>query len=517
MVDASRHPNVEIISYAEVERVDGYIGNFKATVHKKPRRVDIERCNGCGECVAVCPIEVPNDYEMNLAPRKAIYVPHSQAVPLRYVVDEDACIHCYKCVEACGDLQAIDFSLLDEEVELDVGAIVVATGFTHFDPTAIEEYGYGRYENVITAMEMERLHNSAGPTAGDFVRPSDHKNPKNIALIQCVGSRDKRYHEYCSGFCCMYTIKNAILLKQMYHDIDITIFYMDIRTPSKGYEEFYNRARNLGIRFIRGRPSQITEDPVTRNLFVRAEDQELGELIELETEMVALSAAAEPQPDTAKVSQTLTIPTSPSGFFMEYHPKLRPIDTPAEGVFLAGAAQGVKDIPASVAQGSAAAARAARILTQDEWQIEPIVAYVWPDRCINAEGKKCGICATKCPYNAIQVTRGDGKPAVVQSAMCHGCGACVAECPHNAITQMHYTDAQILSQIHAMLADKPEEKLLSLRCHWCSYGAADMAGLSHFEYPANERGIRVMCSGRMDTDFILEGFRMGAGGILASG
>lgn len=515
MVDAARHPRVEIISYADVDKVDGYIGNFRVEITKKPRYVLEDRCNGCGECAQVCPIEVPNDFEIDLAPRKAIDVPHGQAVPLIYQVDIDNCVRCYKCVSACGKLDAIDFSQEAETLQIDVGSIIAATGFESFDPVVIPEYGYNKYPNVITAMELERLANSAGPTVGRLIRPSDGQTPKSLAMIQCVGSRDKRYNEYCSGFCCMYTIKNALLLKQMHHDMDITIFYMDIRTPSKGYEEFYNRAREMGIRFIQGRPSQITEDPETGNLFVEAEDQALGEVVEIEAEMVSLSAAAIPRMDTDQVASMLTLPRSPGGFFMEYHPKLRPVDSPTDGVFLAGAAQGPKDIPASVAQGSAAASRAARVLSSDTWEIEPIIAKVWEDRCISAKGRKCGICATACPYGAITVVQ--GQAAQITSAQCHGCGGCVAECPHDAISQDHFTDPQIVAQLHELLRDKPEEKILAFMCNWCSYAGADNAGTSHFEYPPSSRGIRVMCSARMDHDFILEAFRLGAGMVLISG
>jgi heterodisulfide reductase subunit A len=290
---------------------------------------------------------------------------------------------------------------------------------------------------------------------------------------------------------------------------------MDIRTPAKGYEEFYRRAREMGIRFVQGRPTWITQDEQTGNLFIQAEDQSIGQVIELETELVILSTAAVPRADADDVGSTLNISRSPSGFFMEYHPKLRPVDSPTDGVFLAGAAQGPKDIPSSVAQGAGAAARAARILTSDTWEIEPIVAVVWEDRCIMAKGKKCGICATKCPYNSIAIE--EGKAAVVLAAKCHGCGGCVAECPHNAITQMHFTDAQVFAQLHALLAKEPEKKILAFMCHWCSYGGADTAGTSHFEYPASSRGIRVMCSARMDQDFVYEAYRLGAGMVLVSG
>ncbi len=515
MVDAARHPKVEVMAYSEVDRVDGYIGNFRVQVTKKPRYVLEDRCNGCGDCAKVCPIEVPNSFELGIAPRKAIDVPHGQAVPLIYAIDMDHCIKCYKCVTACGKLDAIDFSQEPQAVELDVGAIIAATGFETFDPTVIPEYGYGAYPNVITSLELERLGNSAGPTVGRLIRPSDGERPRSMAIIQCVGSRDSRFNEYCSGFCCMYAIKNALLLKQMYHDMEITIFYMDIRTPAKGYEEFYNRAYDAGVRFIHGRPSQVTEDPETHNLFVEAEDQALGQVVELEAELVSLSVAAIPRADTEQVASTLTLSRSPSGFFMEYHPKLRPVDSPTDGVFLAGAAQGPKDIPACVAQGCAAASRAARVLSSDTWEIEPIVARVWEERCISAQGKKCGLCAKACPYGAITVIQ--GQAAQVTQAKCHGCGGCVAECPHNAISQDHFTDAQIVAQLRELLRDRPEEKILAFMCNWCSYAGADTAGTSHFEYPPDSRGIRVMCSARMDHDFVLEAFRRGAGMVLLSG
>jgi heterodisulfide reductase subunit A len=241
----------------------------------------------------------------------------------------------------------------------------------------------------------------------------------------------------------------------------------------------------------------------------------LGLVTEREYDMVMLNQAAVPQPDVDTVSSVLNITQSPGGWFMEYHPKLRPLDTPTDGVFLAGACQGPKDIPSSVAQGAGAAARAGRVVHSDEWEIEPIVAAVWEDRCISADGKRCGICARACPYGAIIYE--EGKAPDIVTAKCHGCGGCVAECPHNAITQLHFTDAQILAQLQTLLADKPEEKILAFRCHWCSYGGADLAGVSHFEYSPNERGLRVMCSARMDADFIYEAFRLGAGAVLFSG
>jgi heterodisulfide reductase subunit A len=514
MVDVSRHPNIEILSYADVLSVDGFVGNFKVKIRKNSRYIIAENCTGCGECRDVCPIEYPNKWDVNMGVRKAISVPFDQAVPLVYTINMDYCIECYKCVDACGARQAINFDQKPEEIELEVGTILVATGFDIYTPYDDSRYGYGRYDNVITALEFERLILAAGPTGGKVVRASDGKKPKTVVFIQCVGSRDVNKYEYCSGFCCMYALKNSILLKEKYHhDVEAYILYIDMRTHFKGYEEFYRRARDLGINFIRGRASHILEDPETKNLFVRAEDMALGDPIELEAELVVLCTAAIPKEGSDEAARILNITRGADGFFMESHPKLKPIDTSVDGIFLAGACQGPKDIPYSVSQGSGAAARAATILSQPTWKIEPIIAVVDPEKCRNTRAK-CGICAQRCPYGAVQAP--EGQPAHVTTAMCHGCGTCVAECPADAITQMHFTDAQIMAQIRAALEESPESKILAFLCNWCSYAGADLAGTSRFEYPPTIRAIRVMCSGRVDRDFVMEAFREGAGMVLVA-
>jgi heterodisulfide reductase subunit A len=514
MVDANRHPNIEIISYADLVSVSGYVGNFKVKIRKNPRYVIAGNCTGCGECKDVCPIEYPNEWDMNLGVRKAISVPFDQAVPLIYTINKDYCIECYKCVDACGARQAIDFEQKPEEIEIEVGAIIVATGFDIYLPYDNSLYGYGKYDNVITALEFERLILAAGPTGGKVIRPSDGKKPHTVAFIQCVGSRDVNKYEYCSGFCCMYALKNSILLKEKYKDdVEVHILFMDMRTHFKGYEEFYRRARELGINFFRGRVSHIMENPENKNLIIRAEEITLGEPIELEVEMVVLSTAAIPKKDAGDVARILSVTRGTDGFFMESHPKLKPVDTAVDGIFLAGACQGPKDIPYSVAQGSAAAARAATILSKPTWKIEPIIAVVDATKCRNVT-VTCGICAQRCPYGAIKAP--EKQPAQVTAAMCHGCGTCVAECPADAITQMHFTDAQIMAQIRAALEENPEDKILGFLCNWCSYAGADLAGTSRLEYPPTHRAIRVMCSGRVDRDFVLEAFRQGAGMVLVA-
>ena len=514
MVEVARHPNIEIISFADILKVEGFVGNFKVKVRKNPRYVIEEKCTGCGECRNVCPIEYPNEWDEYMGVRKAISVPFDQAVPLVYTINRDYCIECYKCVEACGPREAINFDQQPEEIELEVGAIIVATGYDIYKPFDDPVYGYGKYDNVITSLEFERLILAAGPTGGKVVRASDGKRPRSVVIIQCVGSRDLKKHEWCSGFCCMYSLKHAIMLKEHYgEDIDVYVLYMDMRTPFKGYEQFYRRAREMGVSFIRGKASEIVEDPETKNLYVRAEDVALGEPIEIEAELVILATAAVPAEGTEDLARILNLSRGSDGFFLESHPKLKPIDTPVDGIFLAGACQGPKDIPYSVSQGSGAAARAATILSKDEWLIEPIVAVVDPDKCRNVKAK-CGICAQKCPYGAIKIE--EGKPAQVVTAMCHGCGTCAAECPADAITQMHFTDAQIFAQIEAALEENPEEKILAFCCNWCSYAGSDLAGTSRFEYPPNVRIIRVMCSGRVDRDFVIDAFRKGAGMVLVA-
>ena len=514
MVDVGRHANIEIISYADLLSVSGFIGNFKVRIRKNPRYVIAENCTGCGECKDVCPIEYPNEWDMGLGVRKAISVPFDQAVPLVYTVNRDYCIECYKCVDACGARQAINFDQKPEEIELEVGAIIVATGYDIYLPYDNQLFGYGKYTNVLTSLEFERLILAAGPTGGKVVRASDGQKPHSVAFIQCVGSRDTNKYPYCSNFCCMYTLKHVVQLKEKYkEDVEVYVFYMDMRTNFKGFEEFYQRARELGVNFIRGRVSRIFEVPETKNLIIHAEDANLGMPIEVEADMVVLATAAIAKKGTEDIARILNLTRGADGFFMESHPKLKPLDAPTDGIFLAGACQGPKDIPYSVSQGCGAASRAATVLSKPKWKIEPIIAVVDPNKCRNVT-TKCGICAERCPYGAIKAE--EKQPAQVITAMCHGCGTCVAECPADAITQMHFTDAQILAQLRTALEKNPEEKILAFLCNWCSYAGADLAGTSRFEYPPTIRPIRVMCSGRVDRDFVLEAFRLGAGMVLVA-
>ena len=449
MVDVSRHPNIQIISYADVLKVDGYVGNFRVKVRKNPRYVIAENCTGCGECRDACPIEYPNYADKNLGVRKAISPPFGQAVPLTHTINRDYCIECYKCVDACGARQAINFDQKPEDVELDVGAIIVSIGYDMYNPQDLEWTGYGKYLNVFTALEFERLILAAGPTGGKVVRASDGQKPHSVAFIQCVGSRDINKYEYCSSFCCMYTLKHAVMLKEKYRDaIDVHVFYNDMRSNFKGYEEFFNRAQKGGVKFIRVKLEnrRITEDSATNNLTVTAETED-DKPVSVNVEMVVLANAAIPHHTAQELAKILKIPLNKDGFFVECQPKIRPTDTEVPGIFLAGACQGLKDIPYSVAHGSAAAAQAAAVLGKGTWVVEPLVAKVNEDLCSG-----CRICESACGYNAISFEKvGDRNVAEVAEGLCRGCGICSSACPMDAITMPHYSDKQIVAQVQAAM------------------------------------------------------------------
>jgi len=517
MMDVGRHPKIKLLTYSEIEDISGYIGNFHIKVRKKARYVDEDECTACDECVEVCPVVVPKEHQLGFASRKAIYIPFPQAVPPAYLIDAEAClgfnpIACGKCAEKC-DKNCINYDDQDKIIEFDVGTIIVATGMDVYDPTEFDEYGYTRFENVITSMEFEILTGPGGVTKGELVRPTDRKVPKSIGFIQCVGSRcERRGSPYCSNICCMNTIKDTLLLKEYYHDIECKVFYIDIRAFGKGFEDFYRRSKALGVKYIRGLPGGIREDPKTKNLIVTVEDTTNGGLQEHELEMVVLSVGLVPRYDSPTIQKLLTLSTTSDGFLMEVHPKLTPIDAPTSGVFFAGCCEAPKDIKDSVTQASGAAARAMTILSQDKVKIEALTSIIDEDKC-----KFCGICAEVCPYGAITVDRKAKIPAKVIEAACKGCGTCSAECRFDAIRMRHFNDEQIMAQIEALLEDNPEEKIIVFACNWCSYPGADLVGISRIQYPVSPRIVRVMCSGRVDEKFILHAFRLGAPIVLVSG
>jgi heterodisulfide reductase subunit A len=534
MMDVGRHPRIELMAYSHVENISGYVGNFEVQVRKKARYVDEKTCTACGDCVEVCPVAAPDEFEAGLATRRAIHISFPQAVPSAYLINVDEClgnnpIACGKCREVC-DADCIDFDMRDEIVEFQVGVVVVATGLDIFDPTGLTEYGYTRYENVITSLEFERLISSGGPTEGHFVRPTDLERPKHIGFIQCIGSRTlpapvasdssengrgphERGHPYCSNICCMNTVKDSLLLLDHYPDSDITVYYMDIRAFGKGFEDLYRRSKETGVKYIRGLPGQVLEDPVTNNLHLTVENTMTGELETHEQEMIVLSLGLVPPEDQGVIKQLLTLSTTEDGFFLESHPKLKPVDAPTRGVYFAGCAEAPKDVKDSVTQAGAAAARAQIILNQPTIKLEPVVAWVDPELC-NA----CGRCVRVCPFHAF--VGGEAKKKIkaeVIEALCQGCGTCAPECNFHAITIRHFTDQQMVAQIDAALAHHPHEKILTFACNWCSYAGADLAGVSRLQYPPNARVIHTMCSGRVDPDFVTYSFQKGAAVVLVSG
>ena len=458
---------------------------------------------------------VPDEFQMGLSSRKAIYIPFPQAVPCSYILDMEHClgnnpIACGKCAEAC-DKHAIDYDDSDEIVVREVGAIIVAIGLDVYDPTEMDEYGYTRFDNVITSMEFERLICAGGPTAGHFVRPSDQQRPKRIGFIQCVGSRNPKIgRPYCSNICCMNTIKDTLLLADHYPDTENVVFYQDIRAFGKSFEDMFQRSKEAGTRYIRGLPGEIEEDPATRSLRLVVENTTSGKLETHELDMVVLSVGVQPPKDLAKISSLLTLSKTSDGFFMESHPKLKPVDAPTRGVYFAGFCESPKDIKDSVCQAGAAASRAGALLNAGKITIEAITSVIDETRC-----SKCGICASVCPYGAIDWHKGE--VARVIEAACAGCGNCAAECPVDAIEMRHFTDEQLKAQIDAILAEDAPAKLLTFACNWCSYAGGDTAGTARLQFPAHGRLVRTMCSARVSEDLILHAFERGAPMVLVSG
>jgi heterodisulfide reductase subunit A len=516
MTDVGRHPKIKLLTLSEVVDVKGYVGNFEVKILQKARYVDASQCTACGDCAKVCPVVRPDEFNMGLSSRKAIYSPFPQAVPSAYVLNAKECLGhnpavCAKCVEVCGK-KCIDFHMSDEEIVEKIGSIVVATGLEPYDPTELDEYGYTRFENVLSSLELERLVNAGGPTQGHLIRPSDRQTPRSVGFIQCVGSRSSRKGgEYCSNICCMNTIKSTLVLKEHYPDMDIKVFYIDIRAFGKGFEDLFKRSRRLGVNYLRGLPGSIEETP-DKSLRIAVENTASGAIEYVDLDMLVLALGVKPSKSTRRLQEMLGLQLTPDGFFLEAHPKLQPVDAATRGVFYAGCAEAPKDIKESVTQGSAAAARAIRLMHKGEITTEPITSEIIEEKC-----KCCGKCAEVCPYNAITVDVKKKIPASVNAAACAGCGTCAAECPFDAITMNHFTDEQINNQVNELLAENPADKILAFACNWCSYAGADYAGVSRLQYPPNARLIRVMCSGRVDEKFIWEGFLKGAPVILVSG
>lgn len=445
-MDAGRHPKIELLTYSEVEEVSGYIGNFTVRIRKRARYVNEELCTGCGLCEEKCPWKVVDPvFEAGMGKRKVIYRPFAQAIPNIPVIDRENCVYfirgkCRACEKFCPT-GAIDFEQEDQLLDVQVGAIVVATGFAMWDPTKLPQYSYGRSPNIITSLQFERLTSAGGPTDGEIVT-AEGKKPERVAIIHCVGSRDEHAHPYCSRICCMYSLKQAHQVREK-TGAEVYDFYMDMRAFGKAYEEFYERVQEEGITFIRGRGAEVEVLP-DGQLRVKGEDADLGRLVAADVDLVILATAIEPQPDAERVAALFGLGRTPDGWFAEAHPKLRPVETSTAGVFLAGACQGPRDVPDTVAHAGAAALEAVRLFNQGEVTISPTVAVVEAAACVG-----CGECIPVCPYTAI--FRNGDKKAEINAALCQGCGTCVATCPAGAITALHFTDEEIVAQIDGLL------------------------------------------------------------------
>ncbi|WP_276778948.1 CoB--CoM heterodisulfide reductase iron-sulfur subunit A family protein [Treponema succinifaciens] len=471
MTEVSQNPNIRILSYSEVAGVKGYIGNFEVDIKRHPRYVDETKCTGCGACIEKCPNKkVPNAFNLNLNNRKAIDIPFAQAVPKVAAISADYCLHmkglkngkdnvCGFCEKACA-AGAINFHQEETMLTEKYGAIIVATGYNPISLEKFDEYAYSQSPDVVSSLEFERLCNASGPTNGHLLRPSDGKEPKNIVFVQCVGSRcsadSTKGHEYCSKICCMYTAKHAILTRDHYPDTNITVFYIDVRTPGKNFDEFYRRAvEQYGVHYIKGQVGKVT--PLSDGtLDVQGSDLILNRQVHIKADMVVLAASIEADKSARPLATMLTTSMDNNDFFLEAHAKLRPVESPTAGIFLAGCCQGPKDIPETVAQSSGAAAKAICLLVKDKLKNNPCTANPNENAC-----NGCGQCANVCPYGAISYIekdfRGSNRTTItrrvsqVNKAMCHGCGACTVACPSGAMDLLGFSNKQILAEVDSVL------------------------------------------------------------------
>ncbi|MGP8337497.1 MAG: hydrogenase iron-sulfur subunit [Methanosarcinaceae archaeon] len=506
MNEVGSHPNITLYTYTEVESVSGNAGDFKVTMRKKARYVK-DNCMACGRCSEVCPVYVENDFNCGVKDKKAISMRFAQSVPQIYSIDPDHCIEladddCGKCLNVCK-VNAIDFGQKDEYIDVDVGAIVVATGFDEYDASIKPEYGYDIFKNVITQMELARILGVNGPTLGKLGRPSDNSTPKNIVMIQCVGSRDENTsgNKYCSRYCCMAALKHASLIAKKYPDVNVTICYIDIRAFGL-YENYYRAVQDMGISFVRGRPSEVVERS-NNNLVVKVEDTLTQELKEIPADMVVLSSAMEASSGTKQIARILDVTLSEDGFIKEKHSKLKPVDTSRDGIFVCGTAQSPKDVTDSIAQSGLAAARTSAFISDKVISFNPQIAHIDHSLC-----NSCGDCL-RCPFDGIS-KNGSGNISI-NPLVCNGCGYCTKLCSKNAISIDGYKEEQIIAEIDGILEKGDVLVFLSREI---PYATADNIGNSVAQYPVNVKIIRVPTTTIVAKSTIDHAFECGSRAVL---
>ena len=505
MVSVAQHPRIKILTMAEPISLEGTPGDYTVTIRVKPRYVDVEKCTGCDECAKVCPVEVPDEFNLGLTWRKAIYIPYPQGTPRAYVIDTDNClglapIACGKCIEAC-DPQAINYDMQPEDVKLNVGAIIIATGYEQVDPKEFGEYSYGLHPDIVTNLQFERIMHLG------FKKPSDGKIPRKVAFILCVGSRSlqERAKEYCCKIGCMVAIKQAIILKKAVPNVEPWIFYQDIRADGKGYEEFYARAREQGVKFVRGLAAKVI--PTNDGLIVKAEDTIAGMPIEEKFDIVVLSMGITPRSDTEEITKIFGLHTGPDGFFLERHYKLNPVDSAREGIFVSGCALGPKDIRESVEEGMAAASRAATFIGKGELEVSPEVPVIDRGKC-----DLCGACVEICPTKAITIKDSN---ITITPVACINCGACVPACPKDAIDQTNFRETQLMEQIRGIcMGETKKPKILAFVERRTAYSSLDLAGTRRLSYVSTIRPLTVPSCMRIGIKHLLTAFAYGADGVI---